>query len=109
MREKDAYGLLITEKIEVPMSALEAAALNNAREVSPDISIVKKEYRKVNGKPVLMMQMTGMITGIKFIYFGYYYSSKKGTTQLLTYTAANLLDEYHDDLEEFLNGFVAGE
>ena len=109
LKDKDAYGMLITEKIEIPKNALKTAALNNAKEVAPDIKIIKEEYRKVNGKYMLMMEMSGTINGIKFTYFGYYYSSEKGTAQLLTYTSANLVNEFHDDLEEFLDGFVCAE
>lgn len=53
-----------------------------------------------------MLQMAGTLSGIRFTYFGYYYSSPNGTVQLITYTSSNLFKEYADDLEDFLNGFV---
>ena len=49
------------------------------------------------------MQMDGTIQGIKFSYFGYYYSDKSGSTQLLVYTASNLADKYKIEIENFLN------
>ena len=52
------------------------------------------------------MQMDGTIQGIKFTYYGYYFSSPNGTIQLLTYTSSNLLNEYKKEFEDFLNGFV---
>lgn len=106
LKEKDAYGMLISEKIEMPIETLKEAALANAKEAAPDIKITKEEYRKVNNNIILLMQMEGTIKGIKFTYLGYYFSSAKGTVQLLTYTSGNLLNEYKKDLEEFLNGFV---
>ena len=106
LKEKDGYGMLITEKIEIPFETLKAAALSNAKDVAPDVSIVKEEYRKVNDRFVLMLQMAGTLSGIRFMYFGYYYSSPNGTVQLITYTSSNLFKDYADDLEEFLNGFV---
>ena len=48
--------------------------------------------------------MDGTIQGIKFSYFGYYYSDKSGSTQLLAYTASNLADKYKIEIENFLNG-----
>ncbi len=105
-REKDLYGMMISEKIEMPLETLKVAAFKNAQDAASDIKIVKEEYRRVNGNLVLMLQMNGTIRGIKFCYFGYYYSSSKGTVQLLTYTSANLMDEYRKELELFLNGFV---
>lgn len=109
LKNKDAYGMLISEKIEIPMKTLKMAALGNARRVSQDVHVVKEEYRKVNGKLLLYMQMDGTINEVKFSYLGYYYSTANGTIQLLTYTASNLKDEYAKDLEEFLNGFMEKE
>ena len=106
LKEKDGYAMLITEKIEIPFETLKVAALSNAKDVAPDVSIVKEEYRKVNNRFVLMLQMAGTLSGIKFMYFGYYYSSPNGTVQLITYTSSNLFIDYADDLEDFLNGFV---
>lgn len=105
LKDKDAYGMLIAEKIEIPIENLKNIAVENARSVAPDIQIVKLEQRTVNGLKVLLMQMNGTIQGVKFTYYGYYYSFKGGTVQLLTYTAQNLLDEYKPDMEDFLNGF----
>lgn len=103
---EDLYGMLITEKIQIPLETLQEFALENARGVSPDIKITKEEYRIVNGIKVLMMQMAGTIQGMRFTYFGYYYSSSKGSIQLLTYTGEGLFDDYQGDMEDFLNGFT---
>ncbi len=102
----DLYAMLISEKVTIPIENLVDIAYENAKKVSPDIKIVKKEYRNVNGLQVLLMQMAGTIQGIKFTYYGYYYSNKNGTIQLLTYTGANLFNDYFNDIELFLNGLV---
>ena len=44
--------------------------------------------------------------GIKFSYYGYYYSGEEGTVQFITYTAQNMLEDYRNDCETLLNGFV---
>ena len=105
-KTKDIYGMLITEKIEMPLETLKMAALKNAQEAAADIAIVKEEFRSVNGQLVLLMQMRGTIQGMKFTYLGYYLSSPKGTLQFVTYTSTNLVEEYRKDLEELLNGLV---
>ncbi|MDP4262979.1 MAG: hypothetical protein Q8941_10635 [Bacteroidota bacterium] len=105
-KEKDLYAMLITEKIEIALESLEEIALTNAKEAAPDTKIIKHEYRTVNGKKVLHLQMTGTIQGIKFIYSGYYYSSPKGTVQFLAYTSQNLFKDYEEDIDELLNGMV---
>ncbi len=106
LKGEDLYGMIITEKIEVPLETLKRVALENGRAVSPDLKIAHQEYRVVNGIKVLLMQMNGTIEGVKFSYYGYYYSSENGTVQFVTYTAQNLLDEYRATCEELLNGLV---
>ena len=84
LKEKDAYAMLITEKIEMPIETLKKAAFDNARDAAPDIRLVKEEYRKVNNNIVILLQMNGTIKGIHFTYLGYYFSSAKRTVQFLT-------------------------
>jgi len=104
-KELDIYGMLIVEKAEIPVESLIDIAYNNAIEVAPDIKLVEKEYRSVNGQEVVMMKMKGTIQGIKFIYYGYYYSNSEGAYQFLTYTSQNLFNEYEEDMLKLLNGF----
>jgi hypothetical protein len=98
--------MMITENIEVPLETLKTIALQNGKEASPDIKIVKEEYRTVNDKKILLLQMNGTVQGIKLSYYGYYYSNSKGTLQFLTYTSQSLFDNYFTEIEDFLNGFV---
>ena len=65
-----AYGMLITEKIEFPLETLKKAALKNAQNASPDIALIKEEYRVVNGTRVLMMELEGTLQDIKFNFLG---------------------------------------
>ncbi|ABG59122.1 hypothetical protein [Cytophaga hutchinsonii] len=106
LKDGDLYGMMITEKVEIPLETLKEIALENGRAVSPDITIVKEEYRTVNNVKVLMLQMNGTIQGVKFTYFGYYYSNANGTVQFLTYTSQNLFATYKVKSEDLLNGFV---
>lgn len=106
LKSKDLYAEIITEKIGIPLESLKNAAFQNAKEAAPDMKIISQEFRTVNGKKMLMMQMTGTVMGIKFTYFGYYFSSPKGTVQFLTYTSENLFTELMADAEELLNGLV---
>lgn len=106
LKEGDLYGMIITEKVEIPLEALKNIALTNAKSVAPDVKVVKEEYRNVNGLKVLCMQLNGTTQGIKFSYFGYYYSDESGTLQFITYTAQSLIDEYRDTAESLLNGIV---
>jgi hypothetical protein len=105
-RGNDLYGMIISERIEIPLKTLRQIALDNGRRSSPDLQIVKEEYRLVNGIKVLLLQMDGTMQGLKFSYYGYYFSNSNGTVQFVTYTSQNLLKGYQEDIEELLNGFV---
>jgi hypothetical protein len=105
MKDSDLYAMLITEKIEIPLTTLRNIALENGRAVAPDLRIIKEEYRTVNGLRVLLLQMDGTMQGIKITYYGYYYSSADGTIQFITYTSQSLFHEYLPECENLLNGF----
>jgi hypothetical protein len=106
LKNEDLYAMFITERIAIPLDILKTAALNNAKDAASDVRIVREEYRNVNESKVLMMQLSGTIQGIEFIYYGYYFSNENGTVQLISYTSKNLLNEYLDDMDNLLNGFV---
>jgi len=105
-KDEDLYGMLISEKMQIPVETLKGIALENAKKAAPDIKVINEEYRNVNGIKVLMMEMSGTMQGIRFVYYGYYYSNSNGTIQLVTYTGENLLNDYLDDIELFINGLV---
>jgi len=88
------------------LESLVDIAFQNAFKVAPDAKIIKKEYRNVYGLNVIMMQITGTIQGIKFIYYGYYYSNQIVSYQLLTYTSQNLFEENKIMMQNLLNGLV---
>lgn len=104
-KDLDLYGMVISEQFEIQVEQLADIAVENARSAATDVEVIKKEYREVNGKKVIYMEMEGTIQSIKFTYLGYYYSDESGSTQLLAYTGANLVAKYRKDIEAFLNGF----
>jgi len=106
MKGEDLYGLVITEKFEVPLQTLKILAVENGREVAPDLKVVKEEYRDVNGLKVLLLQMNGTMQGIKISYYGYYFSSINGTVQFITFSSQNLMENLKLESEKLLNGLV---
>lgn len=103
---QDLYAMFIPERIEIPLEMFEEVAITNAQSVAPDIKVVEKEYRTVNGEKVLFMVMQGTLQGIKFVYYGYYASCDEGTVQFICYTSQNLLKDYRDDMDDLVNGLV---
>ena len=106
LKGKDLYAMAITEGIEVSLESLADLALTNARNAAPDAKIRTQEYRVVNAKKVIYMEISGTIQSIKFTYLGYYYSDASGSTQLVAYTATSLVDKYKSEISDFLNGLV---
>lgn len=106
MKDEDLYGMVITEKIEVPLQTLKILATENFREVAPDMKVVKEEYRDVNGLKVLLLQMNGTMQGVKISYYGYYFSSISGTVQFVTFSSQNLMESLELESEKLLNGLV---
>jgi hypothetical protein len=105
-KEGDLYAMIISERVEIPLENLRGIAIENGKSVAPDLKIVKEEYRTVNGLKVLLLQMNGTLQGVKFSYYGYYYSNSEGTVQFITYTSQNLLEKHKSTCEELLNGIV---
>lgn len=100
------YCMAITEKIEIKLESLKNIAFNNLLDNAPDAKIDKAEYRTVNGLRVLHLMISGTMQGVKFVYYGYYFSNENGTTQLVCYTGRRLLQEYQQDFDEILNGLT---
>lgn len=105
LKGKDLYGMLITEKIPLEMEGLSDIAFEVARSTAPNMRIITREYRNVNGVELVYMEMAGSMFGTDFIYFGQYFSDESGSTQLIAYTSTALADSYRDDIQVFLNGF----
>lgn len=103
-KKGSGYCMAITEKLDIPLETLKGIAYRNLLESAPDSKIEKAEYRNVNGLKVLHLVVSGTMQGIKFVYYGYYFSNENGTTQLVCYTGRKLLPDYQQDFDDFLNG-----
>lgn len=102
----DGYVMVISERISMPVGTLKDIAYENAKRAGPDARIVSEERRIVNGREILSLIIEATVKGIPFTYYGYYYSGKEGTVQVLTMTGQNLFQEYQPEFTELLNGLV---
>lgn len=103
--EGEAYAMTICERMEISLEALKNVAIANAKAAAPDARIISENRRKVNDKNIMSLIIKGTVENIPFTYFGYYYTGKEGTIQVITYTFDNLFQEYKPIMEKFLNGF----
>ena len=106
LKGEDLYGMIITEQTEIPLETMRMIAVENAKDIAPDVRIVEEEYRTVNGTTVMMLKMHATMQGIKIGYYSYYYSNERGTLQFLTYTSQSLMKTYEQEIEGLLNGLV---
>jgi hypothetical protein len=104
LKGSDLHAMLISEQIEIKIDSLAKLALKNAKDFAPDAKILDREMRFVNNSNVMKMRIGASMESIDFIYTGYYFSSKNGTTQLLVYTSKNLTERHKAEIDEFLNG-----
>ncbi len=102
----DLHAKILTENVEISITKLRNIVIENAIFISPNTTIVKEEYRMVNGIKVLHLQMNSTVEGVKFAYFGYYYSSPTGTVQFIAYTSHKLSNHYKEDCQLLLNGLM---
>lgn len=102
----DAYAMVIVERITMPLTKLKEIALQNARSVAPDIEIISEEEIVVNGVKMLAMRMEGTVQEIPLTYYGYYWTGKAGSLQVLTYTGQDLFEEFEADFADLLNGTI---
>jgi len=105
LKGEDLYGIWISEEISIPVETLGIIAIDNARAAAKNLKVLNKEYRMVNGRKVLHIEMSGLVQGIDLSYYGYYYSDESGSSQILTYTSGQLVEKYKPVMEDFLNGF----
>ena len=106
LKNEELFAMMINEKIEMPLENLKELAFDNFSFAADDARIVNQEFRSVNDLLILMLHMEGKIEGLSVFYYGYYFSSDKGTTQFVTYTTTNLFDAYKSEIEKFLNGLI---
>ncbi|GHB70123.1 hypothetical protein GCM10008107_19350 [Psychrosphaera saromensis] len=100
----DLYGMIITESIEIKLEELVNIAFSTAQSAAPNMKVIKKEYRNVNGLKVIYMEMQGTVKSMEITYFGYYYSDAESATQYLAYTGSKLVEKHKIDIAKFLNG-----
>ena len=105
----EPLGLLVAEPNPTTYASIAELAIKNAEKGGGPVNVIKKEFRKVNGRKVLFLEYTANISIVNFTYLNYYYTSEYGTIQFVTYTITDLIDKNKDDLQDLLNGLVATE
>ena len=104
-KEGDAYGMIIAERISIPVESLKKIALDKMRTLDKKAKLVLDEKRMVNGKEVHARIVTAETEGVPITLYAYYSCGPQGSIQVVCFTGQNLFDEMKPELEKFLNGF----
>lgn len=102
----DLHGTIISEGTEIPLESMKEIALENGKEVCPDLQVIKEGYKIVNGLKVLFIQMDGTYKGIPISYYAYYFSNSSGTFQFVTFSSQKQLGRFIPECEKLLNGII---
>lgn len=101
-----AYSILITERVNIPLSNFKNVILINARKASPDAQILKSGYRKVNGSKIMFIELLGTVQGMILKYYYYLYSKDNITVQLIVFSSMQNFRKYDNDFTTLLNGLT---
>ncbi len=105
-RNSSLNAVIITEKAGIPLESLRDVVVENAKSVAPDYEIQNQEYRMVNGLKVLYLQASGTVSGIRFAFYGYYFSDSTSSMQFVVTGFAATQKEDQKQAENLLNGIV---
>ena len=100
----NAYAMIITENVTLTTEQLESAALQNAKAVDPQASIISKQQKRIQGQDALYLELVTKIDNKEFIYKSLYISNQYGTVQFITHTLKSLYGDYGDELQTILDG-----
>jgi len=100
-----AYGMVIYEKVQIPLEQLKNIAVANAERMGENVKVLNTEYRKVNEKLYLAMEMNATVMGLDMRYVYYFANKNQGCLQFITFTT-DPEESTKDKLYELLNGLI---
>lgn len=107
LKENSAIGALaVVEAQGMDLKSLRKICLQNMQKLCSKFSIIKEEYRTVNGLKVMFVKCDVVMEGIQIIYTNYYYTDSLSTIQFDTYAPKNVATKYAAEMEALLNGLI---
>jgi len=105
-KSEEIYGIVISEKAQIPLENLRNIALVNARDNVENLKLIEEEYRFVNNIKVLYLSFEGEVESMPLVYNNYYYSEEDGIVQFVTYAQKDIAANNKDLMFDLLNGFT---
>lgn len=105
-KNEEIYGIVISEKAQIPLENLRNIALINARDNVENLRVIEEEYRFVNDVKVLYISFEGKVESLPLVYNNYYYSGEDGVVQFVTYAQKEIALNNKELMFDLLNGFT---
>lgn len=105
-KNEEIYGIVISEKAQIPLENLRNIALINARDNVENLRVIEEEYRFVNDVKVLYISFEGEVESLPLVYNNYYYSGEDGVVQFVTYAQKEIALNNKELMFDLLNGFT---
>ncbi|MBS1538793.1 MAG: hypothetical protein JST20_13735 [Bacteroidetes bacterium] len=98
--------IIFTDKNYVSPDNYAQQFIEGLHQSSPDAKLINEEKRIFNGVEVRLVAVDAVFENITFRYYVCFYSGKKGTTQIISYTALELFPQFEKEIVDFMTGFV---
>lgn len=89
-----------------PLNMVLDGFLEGAKENGPDVKLIHREERVVNGSKVLCAEVQQTMGEIPVTMFVYFYTGAYGSIQLVATVASEIFTELRPDIETAMNGLV---
>lgn len=95
-------AVIIAERLGVPSSVAVDTVIEELRQKHPDLKVVSREMRTVNGHEVCSVKYGFRLKDLDMIVYAYCYGGLAGTLQVRTCCAVAAFDECERDFTELL-------
>jgi hypothetical protein len=100
----DIAANVVTDRIAMPTNMFWEALLKEAKQVDPNLRVISKEERIVNGRQILAVQFSVTIEGDLFRILGYYHGGSSGSIQAIAFAFDTTFANNIGEITDFLNG-----
>ena len=103
--DRRVLGYVLVDRTPgIPTSKMSDLALRNAMRLDPDARIRRQEFRQVNGKRMLYLELVLSQNSPPMVFAGYYHGGVKSNLQAVSWTFEKDFDKYRGVMEEFISG-----